>query len=697
MLQPQQQQQQPLQPQIAQDDLARPGQFQPYSNPYAQPMPYGALPQVNNPNPPVNLLGQPANPYPGSPNPFGPPQQPIHGPFNLLPQIINPHVGTNPFGPSPSLQPYRPPQQPSHPLVNTNVLSINLGELGKEKSIATGDCVFCQSCKAIFNSTSKITLSKGAQREWECEFCQQINEVHLDEEEIPTQDTYDYVLEAAPSANLNASQDNTCIIFVLDMSGSMCSTTEVTGKHNFKGYKPSTGDFGQDRRADQYLPNERRDITYVSRLQCVQAAVANQIEALFKNHPNSKVGLVCFNNEVTVIGDGTSQPAIITGDKLEAFDALLEEGLKHRINSSIKDSKDALIKKLYAIEETGATALGPAFMVALGMVKNSPGSKIVLATDGLANCGVGALDIDPASPFYATAGNLAKTHGITASIIGIRGDNLNINLIGKLSDITQGDTDIVDPLKIKDTFSDIVDSKVVATNVVVRLFLHKVFKFPEDDNWKPENQKEGFSLHAVRDIGTSFEDTEVTAEFYTRDEEELLKILGSKYEMEMNNDSKHMPFQVQISYTTLTGMKCMRVITKTKEITRDAVEAQEDIDVAVFGMHANAKQANLASLGMLDEAVQHSEQVNQIMLNNVRNDEERNGYGNYLSGQNEFISRVKGVQAAQQMQSPMVSNVYEMRQQQQQLLEQDDDNSNVVYANRNVRKQKKNWGSSRKY
>jgi hypothetical protein len=62
----------------------------------------------------------------------------------------------------------------------------------------------------------------------------------------------------------------------------MCSTSEVVGKHNFKGFKPNTGDFGQDRRADQYLPNERRDITYVSRLQCVQAAVANQIEALFK-------------------------------------------------------------------------------------------------------------------------------------------------------------------------------------------------------------------------------------------------------------------------------------------------------------------------------------------------------------------------------------------------------------------------------
>jgi hypothetical protein len=62
----------------------------------------------------------------------------------------------------------------------------------------------------------------------------------------------------------------------------MCSTTEVIGKHKFKGTHNSNVDLGNDRRADQYLPNERRDITYVSRLQCVQAAVAHQIDILFK-------------------------------------------------------------------------------------------------------------------------------------------------------------------------------------------------------------------------------------------------------------------------------------------------------------------------------------------------------------------------------------------------------------------------------
>jgi hypothetical protein len=34
--------------------------------------------------------------------------------------------------------------------------------------------------------------------------------------------------------------------------------------------------------------------------------------------PNSLVGIVAFNNEVTIIGDGTADPIIIAGDKLDS-------------------------------------------------------------------------------------------------------------------------------------------------------------------------------------------------------------------------------------------------------------------------------------------------------------------------------------------------------------------------------------------
>ncbi len=42
-----------------------------------------------------------------------------------------------------------------------------------------------------------------------------------------------------------------------------------------------------------------------------------------KIHPNRKVGIVTFNNEIAVIGDGTANPIIIAGDKLNKYDEIL--------------------------------------------------------------------------------------------------------------------------------------------------------------------------------------------------------------------------------------------------------------------------------------------------------------------------------------------------------------------------------------
>jgi hypothetical protein len=68
--------------------------------------------------------------------------------------------------------------------------------------------------------------------------------------------------------------------------------------------------------------------TYVSRLQCVQSAIDSQLGEMKKNYPDRKIGLVTFNNEVTIIGDGIKEPVIVTGDKLHNYDFLLKNGIE---------------------------------------------------------------------------------------------------------------------------------------------------------------------------------------------------------------------------------------------------------------------------------------------------------------------------------------------------------------------------------
>jgi len=187
--------------------------------------------------------------------------------------------------------------------------------------IATGDAQFCQNCKSMLNCTSITTkIDDNIRKNWICEFCQHKNELEIEDEEIPKVDVIDFLLESA-SNNENKEDCNT-ILFLIDISGSMCVTTEVEGKIELKGAFNAESlniDTGGE---NQWMPNQKRNVTYISRLQCVQASIEKQIQILAKNNPNKKVGIITFNHEVTVIGDGTINPINIGGDKLENFEKL---------------------------------------------------------------------------------------------------------------------------------------------------------------------------------------------------------------------------------------------------------------------------------------------------------------------------------------------------------------------------------------
>ncbi len=83
-----------------------------------------------------------------------------------------------------------------------------------------------------------------------------------------------------------------------------------------------------------------------------------------------------FCSEVTIHGDGTQLPQTITGDKLYDYDQLLETGKAHTIRQPIGTSKSSLSTKLFSLEEGGATALGPALAVCVGIAGENPGSEV---------------------------------------------------------------------------------------------------------------------------------------------------------------------------------------------------------------------------------------------------------------------------------------------------------------------------------
>ena len=184
---------------------------------------------------------------------------------------------------------------------------------------------------------------------------------------------------------------NTHPIDHADISGSMAVTSQLRGKHKLKGSEKREAQRRdlQARFGEGYANHSSSAVTHVSRLQCVQSAVETQIEDFARQNPDTRIGIVTFNSDVTLIGDGSQDKHVVTGDKLNNFDELMEIGEKYIVKKPVGHSKDKLLDELWALEEGGKTALGPALQLSIAMASSRPGSSVIVCTDGMANVGVG--------------------------------------------------------------------------------------------------------------------------------------------------------------------------------------------------------------------------------------------------------------------------------------------------------------------
>ncbi len=59
-------------------------------------------------------------------------------------------------------------------------------------------------------------------------------------------------------------------------------------------------------REDQHIRGQRRDVTWISRMESVQAAVDTQLAQLAHTEPTKRVCLVTFSDDVSGITDDSS-------------------------------------------------------------------------------------------------------------------------------------------------------------------------------------------------------------------------------------------------------------------------------------------------------------------------------------------------------------------------------------------------------
>lgn len=384
-----------------------------------------------------------------------------------------------------------PPKVDTELLENptTNVITISLGQLKQEMKPNTGDPFYCAKCKAIFSEFSLIEKEI-----WTCEFCKSQNVIVMEKEEHPIGQIQEYIL-SPPSINENNEDEK--LIFVVDVSGSMNVTTEIPPgfglfKLQIQKNDPDSKiahDLAQD--GYQYLPKEKRDAKYISRMECAQAAVTIQIEEIFKAHPSYRVMLITFNGEVTIYRDASSfvPNQIISGSKLEDELTLREIGasISPKDLRPISESKDDLNKQILQFNPSGSTALGPALLIAISATFNSSKSEMILCTDGASNTGVGSIEKDP--DFYKKVGQLSKNNGALVSLIGIEGEGVGLLVLGEASKHSSGLVTIVNPLELQRKMREIIDNPIIATDVSIDIFLPEIYTMSKKksqtfQNWK---------------------------------------------------------------------------------------------------------------------------------------------------------------------------------------------------------------------
>jgi hypothetical protein len=477
------------------------------------------------------------------------------------------------------------------------------------------------SLEGVNNEVTKETAMASSATEfqsiciWKCEFCLHSNVVDTPEE-IPDKahTTLDYIIAPPPvvdgsgassgptSANLGV------VIPCVDISGSMCISSEMEGNVHIRGDAASrlaSLRVGGDE-ADQYLPNETRGVSYVSRLQCVQGAISSLIEDLKEENKEMRVGLVTFSDKVSIHGDASGQPYVVSGSALDSFQQMVDIGKANKQLSARSATIDVtapkLSERLFALEEGGPTGLGPAVVAAISQAAefnrttNTTNAKVVLATDGLANIGVGSLENNSETvegamktdEFYSKVGTWASKAGVTVDVFGIEGDTCDIENLSTLADCTGGSVNLVNPINLLTDFEHMMTSSKIATDVSVKVFVHSGVEFRGEDQHLC-HQNENVS-YLNKEIGVVTEESgAVTFEFNVKSSSVLKKMSFGHLQS--------LPFQVHISYTNTNGMRCLRVISDQKGVTRTRDVAEQNADVSLLTGHVQSRCAEYAREG----------------------------------------------------------------------------------------------------
>jgi small GTP-binding protein len=462
---------------------------------------------------------------------------------------------------------------------------------------------------------------------WLCDFCYMPQALPDDfdvEHERPEADEIEYIV--APALAAAGGGGGPVRVFAIDTSGSMCVTSEVPGKVTIKGAEEREREARELAAAEGWQYERmvgRHNVTHVSRLQCVQAAVAREIERDFREAPSTRVVLITFGDQVTVYGDGKAQPVVLAGAAMNDEKRLAKFAAEQALGGTVRDSKEQLLARLWALTESGATALGPALSVALAVARRGAvGSRVTLCTDGLANVGVGALDggdeaaRDAGKLTYIELGEQAKLSGVAVSLLSLIGAECKLEAISVVAEQSGGSIERINATDLlAESFGAIASKPVVAHGVMAMVVLHRGLQFKGEMDDEAENRN-----WLVKDLGTVTRDAQCAFRYAFRPREQIdLTGIAS------------VPFQLQLLYTRRDGSVRMRLATARLETTVSRDDAEKDANLAVVATAVAQQAAKLARRGSFSKAQMETRAAQRFLARNGVVDDKIEAWSNQVA------------------------------------------------------------------
>ncbi|XP_053377820.1 circularly permutated Ras protein 1-like isoform X2 [Mercenaria mercenaria] len=486
-----------------------------------------------------------------------------------------------------------------------NVMLLKMDILEEEPNIVTGDPTNCKGCDAILSSTSVLEKEEeGEKFTWVCEFCEHKNTgLDITPEEIPKGDSFDFVLtparqETEEEEAEGATKEETTpekkeeskgmVVYCMDISGSMSSTVRLPElQAQWKNARDRTS----------HSDNS------ISRLKAIKDAARRQLERMKIEYPNKQVALVTFGSTVYLWGDcHTDFPRFFSGDIMDDYDRLIAAGREYATTMELRGLENTftnLDKKIDNLRTEGSTALGPALAISAGIIAGTPLSEVVLCTDGEPNTGVGSLDTPAGEIFYKKIGEFAKGNNTRLSILAVEGQDTGLRHVQQCAVVSGGTINVLNPLEMMRQLRLIAQNYTIATAVDVTVILHPDLVFDEPGYQEVSNR-------LVKEVGNAAKETDLTFRYKAKDAKKKIT-------------KQSIPFQVQISYTLKSGMRCLRVLSKAHEVTQDRKQMEEGINVAVVGVATVQKSALMACQGKTKEAQEHMRKVQKMIKRGAKN------------------------------------------------------------------------------